>query len=168
MFTRLTISALLTLGCYASVEARNGIWADYRDPVYACRVEYPTTLFKQADFDATEKFQRFSGPDAQTYFRVMGVDNSANLTPTGIKAKYLEAKIDGRVVYQVARPNFLVLSGYRGDSVFYTKVALSSDNRRICILEITYAREDKAALDDAVSRMSHSFVAGKLDASNFD
>ncbi len=105
-----------------------------------------------------EKAQRFSGPDSQTFFRVMGVENKENLTPAGVKAKYLRADVPGDIVYERTKRSFLVLSGYRDDGIFYTKVAMSVNQRSVCILEITYPRKAKRAFDDIVTRMSRSFV----------
>src|SRR6266508_486926 len=59
----------------------------YRDSVYDCRLEYPTSLFTREPLDMAEKAQRFSGPDSQTYFRVMGVENKENLTPAGVRSE---------------------------------------------------------------------------------
>ena len=104
------------------------------------------------------KAQRFSGPDSRTYFRVMGVKNKENLTPAGVKAKYLRANVPGDLVYERTERSFLVLSGYRTGSIFYTKVAMSANQRSVCILEITYPRKTKRAFDHIVTRMSRSFV----------
>jgi hypothetical protein len=104
-----------------------------------------------------ENVQRFSGPDSETYFRIMGVDNKEELSPAEIRAKYLKAQIPGDVTYERTRTRFLVLSGHRGESIFYTRVAVSGDRRTICIMEITYPRKDKRAFDSIVSRMSRSF-----------
>jgi len=164
MATRLIALTLFIMGCITAASARNAAWSEYRDAVYDCRLEYPTALFEQDDFDAAQKFQRFSGRNAQTYFRVMGIDNKDKLTAQNIRKKYLTAQVDGDVVYQRAKSGFLVLSGFRGNTIFYTRVALSRDQRRICILEVTYPRRDKAAFDDAVKRMSHSFIAGDPDS----
>lgn len=133
-------------------------WTMYRDSVHDCQLQYSTVHFTQDPWDAEEEFQRFSGPNAQTYFRVMGVRNEDNLSPAGIRGKYLEANVPGDIVYERTRADFLVLSGYRGDSIFYTKVAVSDDRRTLCILEITYPRKAKQAFDAIVTRMSRSFV----------
>ena len=133
-------------------------WTVYRDRVHDCRLEYPTSLFTQQPLDMANKAQRFSGPDSRTYFRVMGVENKENLTPAGVKTKYLRANVPGDLVYERTERSFLVLSGYRTGSIFYTKVAMSANQRSVCILEITYPRKTKRAFDHIVTRMSRSFV----------
>jgi hypothetical protein len=145
---------------YSPSSARSESWAVYHDSIYDCRLEYPSFLFTQEPLDLTQEAQRFSGPNTQTYFRVMGVNNKDGLTPEGVKAKYRRSDVPGEIVYERTTSDFLVLSGYRGDSIFYTKVSLSADERNICILEITYPRGEKRTFDDVVTRMSRSFVAG--------
>ena len=151
------IPAFLLMSSFVPAAAQSEDWAVYRDS--DCRVDYASARFTQDPLD-DEETQRFSGPDSATYFRVKGVDNEEHLTPNGIKAKYLEEKVPGDIVYQRLKSDFLVLSGYRGDSIFYTKVAVSADKRTICILEITYPRKAKRDFDDVVTRMSRSLVAG--------
>lgn len=132
-------------------------WTIYQDSVSDCQLEYPNSVFTQEPLDVEEDIQRFSGPDDQTYFRLRAVENEERLTPAQIKAKYLQSDIPGELVYERMRPDFLVLSGYRNDSIFYTKVAVSRDEKAICILEITYPRNAKQQFDDIVTRMSRSF-----------
>lgn len=132
-------------------------WSVYRDPVFDCRLDYPTSLFNRDPLDIEEDFQRFSGPDEETYFRVQGLENAERLTPSEIKAKYLAAGVPTDIVYERTRSDFLVLSGYRGDNIFYTKAVVSPDQRNICILLITYPRSVKEEFDAVVTRMSRSF-----------
>jgi hypothetical protein len=132
-------------------------WSVYRDQVFDCRLEYPTSLFTLDPLDIEEDFRRFSGPDGQTSFRVRGVDNQDRLAPSEIKAKYLQAGVPGDIVYERTKSDFLVLSGYRDESIFYTKAVVSPDQRIICILMITYPRGAKREFDAVVTRMSRSF-----------
>jgi hypothetical protein len=137
--------------------AQDDGWSVYRDQVFDCRLDYPTSLFTLDPLDIEEDFRRFSGPDGQTHFRVRGADNHDRLTPSEIKAKYLQADLPSDIVYERATSEFLVLSGYQDESIFYTKVAVSPDQRIICILMISYPRGAKQEFDAVVTRMSRSF-----------
>src|SRR5438552_5386079 len=122
---RALLSVAPTIGIALSLlpsAARSQSWGVYRDSVYDCRLEYPSSLFTREPLDVTQKFERFSSPDARTYFRVMGVDNNDDLTPAAVKAKYLSSDVPGEIVYERTKSDFLVLSGYRGGSIYYTKV----------------------------------------------
>jgi hypothetical protein len=162
MYRCLGLALAVALGL-SSAPALAQSWTVYRDSVSDCRLDYPSSLFTQEPFDLEQDIQRFSGPDDQTYFRVRGVNNQDKLNPSQIKARYLQSDIPGDIVYERTRPDFLVLSGTRGDSIFYTKVAVSSDDRMICILEITYPSSLKRRFDDVVTRMSRSFGVEAAD-----
>jgi hypothetical protein len=137
-------------------ESRELEWDVYRDEARGCRVDYPKDLFSQDALEQGEP-QRFSSSDQSIYFRVMGAENSSKWTPRDIKEKYLRADMPGDITYEITRGTFLVLSGYRGGNIFYTKVALSGDQRTACILDITYPKSLKKEFDGIVTRMSRSF-----------
>lgn len=134
-------------------------WKAYRDTIEKCQLDYPSSLFEAEAYDAASDIQRFAGPGASTYFRVRGVENAEGLSPADVRGKYLAADVPGDIVYERTKGEFLVLSGYRGSDIYYTKVALSPDRDTLCILEITYPRSDKAKFDAIVTRMSRSFRA---------
>ena len=83
------------------------------------------------------------------------------MTPTEIKAEYIKKKGTKDLVYDRSKKDFLVLSGFNGEMIFYTKIALSSDNETICVMHISYPRKLKRAFDAIVTRMSRSFIAAR-------
>ncbi|MBC8035709.1 MAG: hypothetical protein H7X89_00610 [Rhizobiales bacterium] len=149
---------IVIVGTLAPTAARAESWAVYQDGLHECRLEYASDVFTQDSLDE-EKFQRFSGPNKQTYFRVKGLPNQEKWSPAQIRAEYIKSRGAADVVYERTKRDFLVLSGFRGDNIFYTKVALSSDNEIICVLDISYPRKAKRAFDAVVTRMSRSFAA---------
>ena len=101
----------------------------------------------------------YSGPNKDTHFSVTALPNDENLTPKEIRKEYLVSRGTKDLVYQRTKSEFLVLSGFRGRNIFYTKIALSPDNETICVLHISYPRKAKRAFDSRVTRMSRSFAA---------
>jgi hypothetical protein len=140
------------------VAARSLDWRVYVDADHNCRLEYPRAIFSPSDPEDDEP-QRFTAWSGDVYFRVMAADNAALWTPADIKARYISSDVPGRITYQRTTGAFVVLSGYRGGDIFYTKVALSPDRQRACILEIVYQQQHKERLDAVVTRMSRSFTA---------
>ncbi len=134
------------------------MWSSYVDDAFNCQLEYPVSVFKQIR-DEEEGPVRFAGPEPEIYFRVMGAENPSRWTVGDIKTKYLSHDIPDEITYERIKGQFLVLSGYRGEGIFYTKVSLSEDGRIACILEIAYPRQDKIRFDRIVTRMSRSFSA---------
>jgi len=135
-------------------------WGIYRDSEHGCRLEYPRALFSP-DPQEPDEPRRFSGEDNSTYFRVMGAENTSKWTPADIKMKYLRSDMPGDITYERTKSEFLVLSGYREEAIFYTKVAISDDHHTACILDITYPRSRKREFDRIVTRMSHSFEVAR-------
>jgi hypothetical protein len=139
----------------ADVWAADLRWTIYQDAKFGCALDYPADRFSpQAVPPGKPKL--FSSPDGVVYFRIQGMENPDRWSPRTIREKYVSANIPGDLTYDITRSDFVVLSGHRGANIFYTKVAVSADRNSACILEITYPRLKKRALDRVVTRMSRS------------
>ena len=150
----LAVAVLLSLLVTESL-AGSLKWTVYEDDQFGCVLDYPAGLF-HAEVPNPDEPRRFSSPDTDVYFRIKGVENASGWSPQAIREKYLSADMPGDVTYDRTKSDFVVLSGYRGQSIFYTKVAVSTDRHSACIFEITYPREQKKAFDKIVTRMSRS------------
>lgn len=85
--------------------------------------------------------------------------NDENASPETILKEFILKRGRKDLVYDRTRDRFLVLSGYRGKNIFYTKIALSPDRHTVCVLDIFYPRQLRSAYDSEVTRMSRSFTA---------
>jgi hypothetical protein len=138
--------------------AQAATWAVYQDETEKCRLEYASSVFTLGEKDG-EDFQRFSGPNNDIYFRVAGLPNDEHMSPKQIRAEYIKKRGRGEIVYERTKSDFLVLSGIRDQKIFYSKVAVSSNAKNICVLHIVYPQKAKHAFDTIVTRMSRSFKA---------
>jgi hypothetical protein len=152
---KLLAVAALVVATSTATQSRELDWTSYEND-FGCVLAYPGALFESAS-PVKNQPQRFDGPEDDIYFRVQGVDNSERWTPQAIREKYFSNDMPGKVSYERIKRNFVVLSGIRGSSIFYTKVVVSRDRRTACIWEISYPVEDKEAFDFIVTRMSRSF-----------
>jgi hypothetical protein len=150
--------SLLVFAAFVPSPVQAESWAFYRDASHKCNLMYESRVFSRNETDA-EDFRRFYGPNQDTYFRVIGLPNEEVLTPIKIRAEYIKKRTATDLVYERTKRDFLVLSGFRGQNIFYTKIAISPDHKNICVLHIFYPRTDKRAFDKIVTRMSRSFVA---------
>jgi hypothetical protein len=148
------LAAGLLLG---SEPAHAEIWQPYEDDSRLCRLEYPSSLFQRESID-DDDFLNFSTREGEASFRVKSIYNKENLTPEEIKAEFVR-KTNSILIYDRENENFLVLSGFHGDNIFYSKIALSEDRKQLCILHISYSSAMKRAFNDIVPRMSRSFRA---------
>ena len=138
--------------------AKAAAWEVYQDDSQKCQLDYASSVFTLGQKD-DEDFQRFSGPNKDIYFRVSGLPNEEDLSPREIRAEYIKNRGKSEIVYERTKTDFLVLSGTRDGKIFYSKIAVSPDNKNICVLHIVYPRKDKRAFDAIVTRMSRSFKA---------
>jgi hypothetical protein len=155
------IQTYFVLGMFILFEATIGeaaTWAVYQDDTQKCRLDYANNVFTPGEIDE-ENFQRFAGPNSNTYFRVAGLYNEEQLSPKEIRAEYIKDRGKSDLVYERTKRDFLVLSGVRDNKIFYTKIAVSPNNKHICVLHIVYPQKAKRAFDAIVTRMSRSFRA---------
>ena len=143
---------------FLATPGETATWAVYQDDTGKCRLNYADNIFAPGEIDA-EDYQRFSGPNKNTYFRVTGLPNEEQLSPSEIRSEYIKTKGKSDLVYERTKRDFLVLSGFRDEKIFYTKIALSPNNKNVCVLHIVYPRKAKRAFDPIVTRMSRSFTA---------
>ncbi len=68
-----------------------------------------------------------------------------------------------KITFRRRGPHFLVVSGARGDMIFYAKHLLSCGDRVWNNLWIEYPAREKAAYDTLVARVSRSFRPGRSE-----
>jgi hypothetical protein len=71
---------------------------------------------------------------------------------------------DGEIItYQKRGREWIAVSGYWGDQIFYRKSNLACGGTRWHHIEFGYPREDKKKMDEAVTRMAHGMTAYSND-----
>lgn len=152
------LPALLTAALFLSANAAHAeVWQIYHEASFQCHLEYPSTIFMKGSID-DDQFQTFANANGDITLRIASRPNEAQWTPEEIKAEFLTNSGD-RLVYERLKDDYVVLSGFKDEDIFYSKIALSEDRKNLCIMHIYYPPADKQALDDIVKRMSQSFRA---------
>ena len=70
-------------------------------------------------------------------------------------------KPDERITYRAAGKNWLVLSGTRGERIFYTRYAFSHRNEVVNAFEISYPASLATSYDPIVARIAKSLRSGR-------
>lgn len=153
---KLSLVTVLALVPFNVPAAAQQEWVWYRDAANRCEVQYDHGMFGKNSLDS-EGSRVFSGATEGITFRVKGLRNDENMTPRELRNEYLVRRASGGLTYQIAKDDFLVVSGVKEGKIFYTRVAVSPDNTRICVLDISYPGKFKRQLDSTVTRMSRSF-----------
>ncbi len=130
-------------------------WAKYRNARYGTFAEYPADRFRALPASENGDGLSFEAGDGGSLV-ISGGHNVENLPPATYE-KFLRTSSEGdyaNVTYRAVGARSLVLSGLRGERVFYEEYLFTGD--LIHTLVITYPRAAKAAYDPIVTRIARS------------
>lgn len=100
----------------------------------------------------------FTSPDGMAVVNVFGEWNEAGQPLHAIVARYKSELPGADFTYEWHGRDAVVLSGYQGGDIFYTRIAMSPDHGRVAVLNMIYAPEVKDQLDPVVERLSTSLT----------
>jgi hypothetical protein len=139
-------------------EAAAETWRLYQNARYGTAAEYPADLFRPGRPPDNGDGQSFTAKDGAQLAIFAGF-NIDNHTPANYEQFLRSGSSDYQnVTYRATGGNWLILSGYRGDSIFYEKYifALGKDVDVIHGLVVTYGSAGKARYDPIVARIARS------------
>jgi hypothetical protein len=139
-------------------EAAAETWKLYVNDRFGTAAEYPADRFHPGRPPDNSDGQSFTADDGATLaiFAHFNVDNDK---PAHYEAVLRNGSSDySGVTYRATGNNWLVLSGYRGDSIFYEKYifAKGKDLGVVHALVVTYRSDTKAIYDPIAARMAKS------------
>ncbi len=98
-------------------------------------------------------------PGDRMIIRYVSPDGRAVLTLRDMSSEREELGIlhrpDESVTYRQRGRSWLVLSGYRGDQIYYRRANLACGGERWHMIELNYPASDKRAMDQTVAFISH-------------
>jgi hypothetical protein len=152
----LTLAVIMAIGC-ASLEASER-WLDQRDPQFGFSYSFPDALFAPVEGDGKPGFHYFASNPTDAKFLVGAWDNQDDAIPEHFK-RWMIANAGGyeEITYQPRGRSWFVLSGYRGDQIYYEKVMFSCGGRVVNILAIAYPTSERDKFDPVVERMEDTF-----------
>jgi hypothetical protein len=135
----------------------------YQNARYGTVAEYPADRFHPEPPPANNDGRRFTSSDGAelAIFASLNVDDD---TPAQHEAFLRSGSQDySHVTYRATGSNWLALSGYRGDLIFYEKYifAKGRDIGTIHALVVSYPRASKTLYDPIVARMAKSLRPGR-------
>jgi hypothetical protein len=138
-------------------------WKLYVNDRFGTTAEYPADRFRPGRPPDNSDGQAFMAADGAE-LRIFAHYNVDDYTPAEQETFLRGAGSDYTdVTYRATGKNSLVLSGYRGDSIFYEKYIFAGRKRDgvIHALTVTYPRDAKAVYDPIVARMARSLRASR-------
>ncbi len=135
-------------------------WRSYHNDRYGTAIDYPDQFKPEPPPDADDgrKFKDAQGAEFAVYASYNALDFDL--------AKYQDFVLKnldpGQVVtYQAHDGNWFVISGTKGDSIFYQRHLLSHGGQMTEAFSITYPAAAKLSYDPLVARMAKSLRPGK-------
>ena len=96
-----------------------GGWETYINGRFGTQISYPADVFRPGEAQADGDGRSFSSQDAQ--LEVFGFDNPSGETARSLRDRLVGSQGYEDVTYTRSGSTWLVLSGFRGDRIFYEK-----------------------------------------------
>jgi hypothetical protein len=162
MTTRIAWLATVVLCFVAAVPAAAQTarhWRTYQNDRYGTTIDYPDR-FKAEPPPDNDDGRRFKSADGAE-FAVFASYGALDFDLAGYQ-KYIVEKLDpGEVVtYQAHGDNWFVISGTKGDGIFYERHLLSHRKQMTEGFVMSYPAGLKQTYDPIVARMAKSFRSG--------
>jgi hypothetical protein len=160
MRCKLPLAAMVTAILLAASAAEAGNWLTYHNDRYGTTIDYPDVFAMQRPPDSDDG-REFKSPDGADFI-VAALYNALDFDLAKYRdfiVKNLDA--GATVTYQAHGDDWFVLSGTKGDRIFYEKHLLSHDAQMTEDFFISYPTSAKQTYDPIVARMAKSFRPGK-------
>jgi hypothetical protein len=152
-------AALATISGGAFAQPRE-TWKTYFNSRYGTSIAYPSRFKPGRPPDADDGLS-FTADDGAK-LAVWGSFNALEHDVAGLEAFLREDPKEGeKVTYRAAGRNWVVLSGTRGDRLFYKRYVLSHRNEVENAFEISYSAALATAYGPIVARLAKSLRAGR-------
>ena len=151
--------AITILAAYACAAASAQQYRTYTNERFGTTAEVPAD-WKAVPSPANGDGLIFRSPDRRASVTVSGSLNVWDSIDEAMKI-YEQPQNGETVTYRHREPRALVVSGTRGDVIFYAKHILSCRDQVWNNVHIEYPARDKAAFDALVTRIARSLRPGQ-------
>jgi hypothetical protein len=135
-------------------------WTTYHNTRFGTSIEYPARFRPGRPPDNNDGLS-FIAADGAT-LSVWGSLNVEAHDVAGLETFLRESPQTGeQMTYRASGANWLVLSGTRGERIFYQRHLLSHQNQIINAFEISYPAALRARYDPIIARLSRTLRPGR-------
>jgi hypothetical protein len=137
-------------------------WTHYANPRFGTFAEYPSGRFEALPPPENGDGQSFKARDGAA-LAIFGSNNIDDFTPASYET-FLRSGDGGNyahVTYRASGDDWLVLSGLRGNDVFYEKYLFRGDITHGLV--VTYPQTLKAEYNPIAARIAKSLGAGRVE-----
>jgi curved DNA-binding protein CbpA len=148
-----------TLAALSQNRRRGSGWTTYQNARFSFALKYPADVFAIDTGTANENDRTFRSTNGDALLRIFATENVTGVTP----AKYRRALIEGLYTgvdleHSPQRKFWFVLSGTRGDKVFYERVIFSCDGKAIHGWEMIYPSSERTVYDLVVDEIQRNYT----------
>lgn len=151
-----TGAAGFALTLLLAVPALPSQWRFFAEPDFGASIRYPADTFERLPDQNGSTGAAFASFDGNARLVVAAWENSGE-TPGTFKDRLLSGGEYGDLTYEPNGRSWFVLSGYRGDEIYYEKVMYTCGRRLVNAFAITYPVAERAIYDPMVERLEDSF-----------
>jgi hypothetical protein len=156
------IAGALMLAAAPGAYAQSGqSWANYKNPRFGYALSYPSSVFKPQPPSENGDGQTFLTDDGRAKIVVYATVNDERFSPQDYR-KTILSEFGGydQMDYSPSGKTWFVLSGFRGDNIYYQKVMFSCGGRVINALSVTFPRVEKKFYEGLIEVMEDRFKPG--------
>ena len=137
-------------------------WVTYQNSRFGYSLYYPAALFDAGQLPENGGGQTFNSKDGRAKIVVFGTQNTEKFTPAQYRDVILK-EFGGydRMDYSPTGQTWFVLSGFRGENIYYQKVMFSCGNRIINALSITFPTAEKPVYERLIEIIEDKFKPGR-------
>ena len=154
----IALAVMVYLAAICSVSAATPPRTIERDADLGFHFSYPRDLFQRIEGDGKPSFHYFVSRDDEAKLMVGAWNNEVGQTPNEFK-QWLLANTGGydAMTYVPRGRTWFVISGYRGDDIYYEKVMFSCAGGVVNVFAISYPKDQRHLYDPVVEQMEDSF-----------
>lgn len=153
--------SILSAPAATTVIASPQTWHRFVDSIHGTSTIYPPHLFKPLPPEESTPGQAFLSVDGRARLAIGAWDNDAGDNPGTFRDRLLNDGKHASLTYRPRGRSWFVLSGYRGDTIYYEKVIYSCNRQVVNAFAITYPVAQRVLYDRIVERMEDGFRAGR-------
>ncbi len=157
----LGMSALAVIFCLRPVHSavdESATWETYRSERFGYSLLFPAYALEQRSETPDGRGVELSSTDGLVKLKALAADNTDNVSLSDYRAAILRELSGGnRLNYGPMGQSWFVLSGVRGDSIYYQKVIFACGGRVINAFAMTYPEQQRREFDPIVTTIEKNF-----------
>jgi len=133
-------------------------WETYRSERFGFSLLYPANSLDRRSETPDGRGVEFVSSDGRARLKVIAADNADRVSLSDYRSAILREFSQGNeLTYGPMGQSWFVLSGIRGDSIYYQKVLFACGGRVINAFALTYPEQERRGFDPIVTTIEKNF-----------